>query len=80
LKLLALLTSRAVWISSLATTSAPLEKTPKGAGYTERYIKRFGTHPVLNSPFAHGAAYVIVDASSKSNLAPGLLCPYITKT
>lgn len=45
---------------------APLEKMPKGAGFTARYMKRFGTHPVLNSPFAYDAVYVIVDAMKRA--------------
>lgn len=45
---------------------APLAKMPKGPAFTERYEKRFGTHPVLNSPFAYDAVYVIVEAMKRA--------------
>ncbi|NKJ49323.1 branched chain amino acid ABC transporter substrate-binding protein [Burkholderia sp. SG-MS1] len=45
---------------------APLAKMPKGPAFTERYTKRFGSHPVLNSPFAYDAVYVIVDAMKRA--------------
>ncbi|MGG1947663.1 branched-chain amino acid ABC transporter substrate-binding protein [Trinickia sp. NRRL B-1857] len=45
---------------------APLEKMPKGPSFTERYEKRFGSHPVLNSPFAYDAVYVIVEAMKRA--------------
>ncbi|MCA8023564.1 branched-chain amino acid ABC transporter substrate-binding protein [Burkholderia metallica] len=48
---------------------SPLEKMPKGPGFTQRYEKRFGTHPVLNSPFAYDAVYVIVDAMKRAGSA-----------
>jgi len=32
----------------------------------QRYEKRFGTHPVLNSPFAYDAVYVIADAMKRA--------------
>lgn len=46
---------------------APLEKMPNGPAFTERYTKRFGSHPVLNSPFAYDAVYVIVDAMKRAD-------------
>jgi branched-chain amino acid transport system substrate-binding protein len=45
---------------------APLQKMAKGPAFTERYTKRFGMHPVLNSPFAYDAVYVIVDAMKRA--------------
>lgn len=45
---------------------APLEKMPKGPEFVTRYQSRFGTHPVLNSPFAYDAVYVIVDAMQRA--------------
>jgi branched-chain amino acid transport system substrate-binding protein len=45
---------------------SPLEKMPKGPAFTERYLKRFGGHPVLNSPFAYDAVYVIVEAMKRA--------------
>lgn len=45
---------------------APLAKMPKGPSFTERYQKRFGVHPVLNSPFAYDAVYVIVEAMKRA--------------
>lgn len=45
---------------------APLVKMPMGPSFTERYQKRFGTHPVLNSPFAYDAVYVIVEAMKRA--------------
>lgn len=45
---------------------SPLEKMPKGPGFTQRYEKRFGTHPVLNSPFAYDAVYVIAEAMKRA--------------
>ncbi|HTH60808.1 MAG TPA: branched-chain amino acid ABC transporter substrate-binding protein [Paraburkholderia sp.] len=45
---------------------APLSRMPKGAGFSQRYEKRFGIHPVLNSPFAYDAVYVIVDAMKRA--------------
>lgn len=48
---------------------SPLEKMPKGPGFTQRYEKRFGTHPVLNSPFAYDAVYVIAEAMKRAGSA-----------
>jgi len=45
---------------------APLEKMAKGPAFTDRYQKRFGMHPVLNSPFAYDAVYVIVEAMKRA--------------
>lgn len=45
---------------------SPLEKMPKGPAFTQRYQKRFGAHPVLNSPFAYDAVYVVVDAMKRA--------------
>lgn len=45
---------------------SPLEKMPKGPGFTQRYEKRFGMHPVLNSPFAYDAVYVIAEAMKRA--------------
>lgn len=45
---------------------SPLEKMPKGPGFAQRYEKRFGTRPVLNSPFAYDAVYVIADAMKRA--------------
>ncbi len=45
---------------------SPLEKMPRGAAFTAAYTKRFGAHPVLNSPFAYDAVYVIVDAMKRA--------------
>jgi branched-chain amino acid transport system substrate-binding protein len=45
---------------------APLEKMPKGPAFMQRYEKRFGTHPVLNSPFAYDAVYVIAEAMKRA--------------
>ncbi|AJY18591.1 extracellular ligand-binding receptor [Burkholderia multivorans] len=48
---------------------SPLQKMPKGPAFTERYLKRFGTRPVLNSPFAYDAVYVIVEAMKRAGSA-----------
>jgi branched-chain amino acid transport system substrate-binding protein len=45
---------------------SPLEKMPKGPAFTQRYEKRFGGHPVLNSPFAYDAVYVIAEAMQRA--------------
>lgn len=45
---------------------SPLEKMPRGPAFTAAYTKRFGMHPVLNSPFAYDAVYVIVEAMKRS--------------
>lgn len=45
---------------------SPLEKMPKGPAFMQRYEKRFGTHPVLNSPFAYDAVYVIAEAMKRA--------------
>ena len=45
---------------------APLAKMPKGPAFAARYEKRFGARPVLNSPFAYDAVYVIVDAMKRA--------------
>ncbi|MEX3951413.1 branched-chain amino acid ABC transporter substrate-binding protein [Paraburkholderia sp. EG287B] len=45
---------------------SPLEKMPKGPAFVQRYQKRFGTHPVLNSPFAYDAVYVIAEAMERA--------------
>ncbi|WP_144158412.1 branched-chain amino acid ABC transporter substrate-binding protein [Paraburkholderia sp. BCC1885] len=45
---------------------SPLEKMPKGPAFIQRYEKRFGTHPVLNSPFAYDAVYVIAEAMKRA--------------
>lgn len=50
---------------------SPLEKMPKGPAFTQRYEKRFGSHPVLNSPFAYDAVYVVVEAMQRAgSIAP----------
>jgi branched-chain amino acid transport system substrate-binding protein len=45
---------------------SPLEKMPKGPAFTQSYEKRFGSHPVLNSPFAYDAVYVIAEAMKRA--------------
>ncbi|MBB2928045.1 branched-chain amino acid ABC transporter substrate-binding protein [Paraburkholderia silvatlantica] len=45
---------------------APLEKKGKGEVFTEHYKARFGGNPVLNSPFAYDAVYVIVEAMKRA--------------
>ena len=45
---------------------APIEKMPRGPGFAAAYAKRFGIRPVLNSPFAYDAVYVIVDAMKRA--------------
>jgi branched-chain amino acid transport system substrate-binding protein len=45
---------------------APLLKMAKGPAFVERYKKRFGYAPVLNSPFAYDAVGVIVDAMKRA--------------
>lgn len=45
---------------------SPLEKMPKGPAFMQRYEKRFGTHPVLNSPFAYDAVYVVAEAMKRA--------------
>lgn len=49
-----------------SVAGSPLEKMPKGPGFMRRYEKRFGTHPVLNSPFAYDAVYVIAEAMKRA--------------
>ncbi|WP_429584028.1 branched-chain amino acid ABC transporter substrate-binding protein [Paraburkholderia youngii] len=44
----------------------PLMKMPKGPAFEEQYKKRFGFDPVLGSPFAYDAVYVIVDAMKRA--------------
>ncbi len=45
---------------------APLLKMADGPAFVERYKKRFGYAPVLNSPFAYDAVGVIVDAMKRA--------------
>ncbi|WP_260854018.1 branched-chain amino acid ABC transporter substrate-binding protein [Paraburkholderia sp. BCC1886] len=45
---------------------APLLKMTGGPAFVERYKKRFGYAPVLNSPFAYDAVGVIVDAMKRA--------------
>jgi branched-chain amino acid transport system substrate-binding protein len=45
---------------------APLLKMSGGPAFVERYKKRFGYAPVLNSPFAYDAVGVIVDAMKRA--------------
>jgi branched-chain amino acid transport system substrate-binding protein len=45
---------------------APLMKMPEGPAFVERYKKRFGYAPVLNSPFAYDAVGIIVDAMKRA--------------
>lgn len=45
---------------------APLESMPKGPDFTKRYEKRFGGAPVLASPFAYDAVYVLADAMKRA--------------
>lgn len=45
---------------------APLLKMAGGPAFVERYRKRFGYAPVLNSPFAYDAVGVIVDAMKRA--------------
>ncbi|PXW28446.1 branched-chain amino acid ABC transporter substrate-binding protein [Paraburkholderia caballeronis] len=45
---------------------APLLKMPDGPAFVERYKKRFGYAPVLNSPFAYDAVGIIVDAMKRA--------------
>lgn len=45
---------------------APLLKMADGPSFVERYKKRFGYAPVLNSPFAYDAVGVIVDAMKRA--------------
>lgn len=45
---------------------APLLKMAGGPAFVERYKKRFGYAPVLNSPFAYDAVGVIVDAMKRA--------------
>ena len=45
---------------------APLLKMAGGPSFVERYTKRFGYAPVLNSPFAYDAVGVIVDAMKRA--------------
>ncbi|BFG80428.1 branched-chain amino acid ABC transporter substrate-binding protein [Paraburkholderia terrae] len=45
---------------------APLLKMAEGPAFVERYKKRFGYAPVLNSPFAYDAVGVIVDAMKRA--------------
>lgn len=49
-----------------SVAGSPLEKMPKGPAFMQRYEKRFGTHPVLNSPFAYDAVYVIAEAMKRA--------------
>lgn len=49
-----------------SVAGSPLEKMPKGPAFTQRYEKRFGSHPVLNSPFAYDAVYVIAEAMKRA--------------
>jgi len=48
---------------------APLLKMARGPAFVERYKKRFGYAPVLNSPFAYDAVGVIVDAMKRAQSA-----------
>jgi branched-chain amino acid transport system substrate-binding protein len=45
---------------------SPLEKMKNGPAFIQSYEKRFGKPPVLNSPFAYDAVYVIVDAMKRA--------------
>lgn len=45
---------------------APLLKMSGGPAFAERYKKRFGYAPVLNSPFAYDAVGVIIDAMKRA--------------
>jgi len=45
---------------------APLLKMADGPAFVERYKKRFGYAPVLNSPFAYDAVGVVVDAMRRA--------------
>ncbi|PRX36400.1 amino acid/amide ABC transporter substrate-binding protein (HAAT family) [Paraburkholderia sp. BL18I3N2] len=45
---------------------APLLKMAEGPAFVERYKKRFGYAPVLNSPFAYDAVGVIVAAMKRA--------------
>ncbi|MFC0576678.1 branched-chain amino acid ABC transporter substrate-binding protein [Paraburkholderia solisilvae] len=45
---------------------APLLKMPEGPSFVDRYKKRFGYAPVLNSPFAYDAVGIIVDAMKRA--------------
>ncbi len=45
---------------------APLLKMAGGPAFVERYKKRFGYPPVLNSPFAYDAVGIIVDAMKRA--------------
>ncbi|CAE6736717.1 MULTISPECIES: branched-chain amino acid ABC transporter substrate-binding protein [Paraburkholderia] len=45
---------------------APLLKMSGGPAFVERYKKRFGYAPVLNSPFAYDAVGVIIDAMKRA--------------
>lgn len=45
---------------------APLSKMADGPAFVERYKKRFGYAPVLNSPFAYDAVGVIVEAMKRA--------------
>ncbi|MEZ2311578.1 branched-chain amino acid ABC transporter substrate-binding protein [Paraburkholderia sp. RCC_158] len=45
---------------------APLLKMAEGPAFVERYKKRFGYAPVLNSPFSYDAVGVIVDAMKRA--------------
>lgn len=49
-----------------SVAGSPLEKMPKGPAFVQRYEKRFGSHPVLNSPFAYDAVYVIAEAMKRA--------------
>ncbi|WP_184007000.1 MULTISPECIES: branched-chain amino acid ABC transporter substrate-binding protein [unclassified Paraburkholderia] len=48
---------------------APLLKMAEGPAFVERYKKRFGYAPVLNSPFAYDAVGVIVAAMKRAQSA-----------
>jgi len=45
---------------------APLLKMAEGPAFVERYKKRFGYAPVLNSPFAYDAVGIVVDAMKRA--------------
>jgi branched-chain amino acid transport system substrate-binding protein len=45
---------------------APLLKMAGGPAFVERYKKRFGYAPVLNSPFAYDAVGIIVEAMKRA--------------
>ncbi|CAG4889196.1 branched-chain amino acid ABC transporter substrate-binding protein [Paraburkholderia saeva] len=45
---------------------APLLKMADGPAFVERYKKRFGFAPVLNSPFAYDAVGIVVDAMKRA--------------